>query len=86
LCWFFKRKEVFKLGKNVWVSPDHHGWKVHKEGEQSGTVYSTKEQAVNAGVTLGRMEQSELSIQHKNGTIEEKRSYGNDPCPPKDQK
>ena len=63
------------MGKNVWVSPDIDGWKVHREGEINGKVYPTKEKAVSVGISMGRQEASELTIQRKDGVIQEKRSY-----------
>ena len=63
------------MGKNVTVSPSDTGWKVFKEGQKRGTTYKTKTEAVAAGVEMGRKEKSELTIQRKDGAVQDKRSY-----------
>jgi hypothetical protein len=68
---------------NVYVSPDRSDWKV----TTGGTVLSRhrlKQEAVSAGVLAAQARRpSELIIQRADGTIEDKRTYGDDPYPPK---
>jgi len=73
--------------KNVHITPHPDGWQVKKEGaERASKVTETKKEAVEAGRDAAKKEQSELVIHRKDGTIQDKDSYGNDPHPPKDTK
>jgi len=70
---------------NVWISPRDEGWAVQHEGTQRAyTVAPTKEEAVRLGREMARQEKVELVVQKRDGTIESKDSYGQDPNPPKD--
>lgn len=63
------------------------GWAVKKSGAlKSSKNFSTKDKAVEYGVRLSKTEKTELYIHKGNGIIQDKRSYGNDPNPPKDKK
>lgn len=44
-----------------------------------------KEDAIRYGRELSRKEQTELYIHKKDGTIQNRNSYGNDPFPPADR-
>jgi len=46
----------------------------------------TKADALKIGKEIAKNRQSELNILGKDGKIQNKNSYGNDPFPPKDQK
>ena len=71
--------------KNIWITPHKDGWAVKREGsKRSSKVTATKEQAEKIGRDLGKKERVEVITQRKNGTIQSKDSYGNDPNPPKD--
>lgn len=74
------------MGKNQWVSPTSNGkWKVHGEGSSKATkVFDNKSQAVEFGKGIAKNQQSELIVQKKDGKIQSKDSYGNDPLPPRD--
>lgn len=74
------------MGKNQWVSPASNGkWKVHGEGNSKATkVFDNKSQAVEFGKGIAKNQQSELIVQKKDGKIQAKDSYGNDPLPPRD--
>ena len=74
------------MGKNQWVSPTSEGkWKVHGEGNSKATkVFENKSQAVAFGKGIAKNQQSELITQKKDGKIQSKDSYGNDPLPPRD--
>jgi Uncharacterized protein conserved in bacteria (DUF2188) len=67
-----------------WVSPyGEHSWKVTNKGVELSR-HGTKPPAIDAGVTAAKADQpSELIIQHRDGTIEDKRTYGDDPFPPR---
>ena len=71
---------------NVWVSPRPDGkWEVQREGSKKPSrVVDTKQEAWNVGRDLAERDGVELIVQRRNGTIQSKDSYGNDPNPPKD--
>jgi len=68
------------------VVPDPKGgWSVRKGGsERASRHFDTKKDAVSWGRELSRKQKSEFVIHKKDGTIERKNSYGNDPLPPRD--
>lgn len=73
--------------KNVHVVPSGRGWAVKTEGTQKPlSNHRTQQTASGAGRKVAQQNQSELVIHRPNGQIRDKDSYGNDPCPPKDQK
>lgn len=74
------------MAKNaIHVLPSQGEWSVRKEGaSRASKNFIKKEDAKEYGVTLGRLSRAKLYIHKKDGTIEERRSYGNDPFPPKD--
>ncbi|KAF0259841.1 hypothetical protein CMMCAS08_15625 [Clavibacter michiganensis subsp. michiganensis] len=58
-------------------------WTVTHAGSTVST-HSTKQYAIDAGVALARANQpSQLIIHQSDGTIEDERTYGNDPFPPR---
>ena len=62
------------------------GWAVKKSGAvKSSKNFTTKDKAVEYAVKLSRNEKTELYIHKGNGIIQDKRSYGNDPHPPRDK-
>lgn len=70
--------------ENVWVSPRDGEWIVHREhSERASHVAQTKEEAVGVARDLARNDGVELFIQRRDGTIQERNSYGNDPFPPR---
>lgn len=73
--------------KNVHVVPHPEGWAVKIEGnERSSFVRGTKQEALDVGRDRARSDKVELVIHGKNGQIQDKDSYGSDPCPPLDFK
>ncbi|HPG07698.1 MAG TPA: DUF2188 domain-containing protein [Saprospiraceae bacterium] len=68
------------------VVPSAEGWAVVKSGASlvSGK-FPRKEDAIRYGRELSRKEQTELYIHKKDGTIQNRNSYGNDPFPPADR-
>ena len=66
---------------------DRGGWDVIKNGAQRASGhYETKQQAVDAGRTMSRNQNTELVTHLRDGKIQNPDSHGNDPCPPKDTK
>lgn len=74
------------MEKNQWVSPNGGNWSVHGEGNGRATkVFDNKRDAVEYAKGIAKNQRSELIIQGRNGRIQSKDSYGNDPCPPRDK-
>ena len=75
------------MGKNQHVVPHDDKWAVRAEGSERATsIHGTQAEAIEAGREIARNQQKELVIHRPDGTIRDKDSYGNDPCPPKDRK
>ena len=73
--------------KNQHVVPDNKKWGIKGEGNSKITKnFDKKEDAVDAARQIAKNQQSELVIHKKDGTIQNKNSFGNDPNPPKDTK
>ena len=73
--------------KNQHVVPLGNGWAVKGEGNTRFTIITEiKKDAVEAAREIARNNHSELVIHGRDGRIQEKDSYGNDPNPPKDNK
>lgn len=71
--------------KNIWITPHKDGWAVKREGsDRSSKVTTTKKEAEKFGRDLGKKDGVEVITQRKDGTIQSKDSFGNDPNPPKD--
>ena len=69
--------------QQYWVSPSEGAWIVARE-RRALERHPNKERAVDAGVRIARANQpSELLIQHRLGRIEDRRTYGHDPYPPR---
>lgn len=69
---------------NVHVTPHSEGgWSVMREGdERASRVFDTKEEAVEFGKNLARVNMVEYIEHNHDGRIAERNSYGNDPYPP----
>ncbi len=69
---------------NVWVSPREAGrWEVKREHASRATrLFDRKGEAVEFARALAERNGVELIIQRRDGTIQERSSYGNDPHPP----
>jgi len=73
--------------KNQHVVPLGNGWAVKGEGSKKfTTITDTKSKAVQIEKEIAKNNKAELIIHGKNGKIQDKDSYGNDPNPPKDKK
>ncbi|WP_425449148.1 DUF2188 domain-containing protein [Dethiothermospora halolimnae] len=68
-----------------WVVWNQIVWQVKKEGSIKAIKnFEVKKDAVDYGVQVARNNQpSQLTIKKKDGTIEEERTYGSDPFPPR---
>lgn len=74
------------MGKNQWVSPRGDKWAVHAEGSSRDTKhFDKKADALEYARQIAQKQGSELIAQKKNGQINRKDSFGNDPFPPKDK-
>jgi uncharacterized protein YdaT len=67
------------------VTHDHDQWKVKKENSQRATsVHDTKDDAVKQATEQAKQKDlSQVIIHKKDNTIQEERTYGKDPYPPK---
>ncbi len=75
------------MGKNQHVVPRKGGWAVKRAGSsRAGSTHRTQREAIETARDRARNERSEVVIHRRDGTIRDKDSYGNDPCPPKDRK
>ncbi len=73
--------------KNQHVVPHGKEWAVKGEGNKRATrVTKTKKEAIQRAKEIAKKRKSEVVIHNKDGTISNKNSYGNDPCPPKDKR
>ena len=75
------------MGKrNQHVVPLGNGWAVKREGNSKYTIITeTKKDALIFGRNLARSNKSELVIHGRDGKIQEKDSYENNPKPIKDK-
>jgi hypothetical protein len=63
------------------------GWAVKKGGAEKATkIYPTQEEAITRGREIAKNQKAEFYIHGLDGKIRDKKSYGNDPVPPKDKK
>ena len=74
--------------KKQHVVPRQKGsWAVKSAGTtRAGKVFDNKADAVKYARDVAKKGQGELYVHGKDGTIQERRSYGKDPCPPRDKK
>jgi len=69
------------------VPKQEGGWAVRSAGAaRAARVFETRDKAVAYARTAAKKEHGELYVHGKDGTIKERRSYGNDPFPPRDKK
>jgi len=63
------------------------GWQVKISGnERASNVTNTQKDALGIGRDKAKALGTELVIHGRNGQIRDADSYGNDPCPPRDEK
>lgn len=74
-------------GKNQHVVKHSNGWAVKGEGNTKATkVTRTQAEAIKVAEDIAKNQKADTKIHGQNGRIRAGNSYGNDPCPPKDQK
>jgi len=75
------------MGKDQHVVPHKGDWGVKGSGNERITkVTSTQKEAIDYARKIAQNQESELFIHRKDGSIRDRDSFGNDPCPPKDNK
>jgi len=75
------------MPKNIHTVPFGERWAVKKEGVATPvSTHNTKANAETRGASLARQNKVEHVIHGRDGRIQDKDSYGPDPCPPKDRK
>jgi hypothetical protein len=73
--------------KNIHTVPFGDRWAVKKEGVEAAiSTHKTKSIAQDKGTSLAKKDGVEHVIHGRDGRIQDKDSYGKDPCPPKDKK
>lgn len=73
--------------KEYHLTINKQGCKVKKANAQKAVkVFSTKYSALQYARKLANNQKAELVIHSSDGKIQDKRSFGNDPCPPKDKR
>lgn len=74
-------------GKNQHVVKHQNGWAVRGAGNSKVTkITATQAEAIDVAEGIARNQGSDTKIHGVNGRIRGGNSYGNDPCPPRDQK
>ena len=69
---------------NQHVVPHEDGWAVRGEGNSRATVVTeTQEEAIEKAMEIAKNHKSELLVHGRDGEIRERRTYGEDPNPPK---
>jgi len=79
-------KIVKKSSRHV-IPALNGGWSVRKSGSSRASKhFENKKEAENWAREVSITQKSELVIHHRDGTIQSKDSFGNDPLPPKDHR
>jgi len=72
------------MPNNQWVSPRGDRWAVHSEKTgRDSRIFATQREAMDYATGVAKKQKSELIVQGRDGRIREKRSFGNDPNPPR---
>ena len=72
--------------KQIHIVPNGKRWEVKQSGNPTPlSTHNRKDTAVSAGRAVAKRREVELVIHGKDGAIQDKDSYGRDPCPPKDK-
>ncbi len=62
------------------------GWAVRNSGSiRASRLFDTQTEAVEFGRKAAKKEATELFIHRRDGTVQSRSSYGNDPFPPRDK-
>ncbi len=68
------------------VKNPNGGWSVKRGGALRATkTFDTQKEAISYARELSKNQGSELYVHKRDGTIQSKDSYGNDPHPPMDK-
>jgi hypothetical protein len=63
------------------------GWAVRNSGSiRASRLFDTQSEAVEFGRKAAKKEATEIFIHRRDGTVQSRSSYGNDPFPPRDKK
>ena len=73
------------MGKNQWVSPRNGKWAVRGEGNSEDTKLFDNKSDVLSMVKRFLKTAIRVYCPKKNGQIQSKDSFGNDPIPPRDK-
>lgn len=74
------------MSKQIWISPRGNKWAVHSSGSyRASKIVDSKADAFRIGRQQAINNNAELISQKRNGQINLKNSYGNDPMPPRDK-
>jgi len=77
------RKEVKMASKNIHVVHNGNQWQVKQENAQrSSGNFRTQREAFERAREIAIKNGQEVAIHGLDGSIRDKRSYGNDPFPP----
>jgi hypothetical protein len=69
------------------VPAPNGGWNIRKGGSNRASKhFDNKKEAEDWARQVSMNQKSELVIHKRDGTIQRKDSYGNEPLPPKDQR
>lgn len=72
---------------NIEVAPDGSDWKVKRQGaSRASKKFDKKSDAFDYARSKAKEEKGELFVKNRDGKISDRRSYGNDPFPPRDKK
>lgn len=73
------------MNKQIHVVPSQNGgWNVKNAGSSRASVHTaTKAEAKVIATHLAKSSNAELFVHGKNGQIQSRNSYGNDPFPPR---
>jgi hypothetical protein len=73
--------------KGQHVVPTDGTWGVRGQGNSRLTSrHDTQSEAIEAARQIAQNQGGEVFIHNRQGQIRDRDSYGNDPCPPQDQK
>lgn len=74
-------------GKNQHVVKHPEGWAVKGAGNTKATkITRTQLEAIEVAEGIAKNQKSDTKVHGMNGKIRAGNSYGNDPCPPVDEK
>ena len=72
---------------HVTYDAEKENWRVKQpDNSKASAVTKTKKEAIEKAENIAKNQNLETKIHNKDGKISGGNSYGNDPCPPKDQK